>query len=484
MTVRHLAALGLALCIFGISLSSLADEGSVRTLLVEAVRPGLEITVDRGCGATYAIGETLDVIVRSELDGYLTLYDFTTDGLVHQIYPNEYYSDNLIQGGVDYEIPGNLLPFVFRVAPPEGEEVLFAVVTSHPFVFLPDQFFDYSQAFPQIILDDEEAAERLTQSLGIIPNDIRSAVAVCHFSVTESQEPEPQPEPEPEPEPQPEPEGEVYALFVAISDYTGDTDNDFSCPVMQNTIQLIRDAIGTYFDYTKQLNDAEATRVAILAAMQSFLGQAGPDDTVYFHFAGHGVQIDDEDGDERDGKDEAIAPYDVDLILDDEIWDVISGLDAGKAILVFESCHSGTAERGLTSNSLFSITGTRGTTITGGTMIDDLDVVTRSAGGPAVLALQASDASESSWSWCGLDGDSGFAFFAEGLADAFVESSHDADTDEDGWVSFQEAFRLAASYVEDRIEAAINAGRMHTDTTQTPVMYDGIGEPVNAVEVK
>ena len=668
-----------------VAITGIASGNGVRTLLVEAVRPGLEISIDKGCGATYTTGETLDVTVLSELDGYLTIYDFTTDGLVHQIFPNEYYSDNLIQRGVNYRIPGNLLPFVFRVAAPEGEEVLFAVVTSSPVDFLPQEFFDYSYAFPQIILDDEEAADRLTQSIGIIPNDTRSAVAVCHFQVVEAEEPTPSFDysvsaspvsgtatrgdsvsttvrgrrtagtstqvsfsitglpsgvtasvsswswnlgdesrtvtfsvgtsaslgshtitirgsgvgvtrtttfvltieaPVPlfnfsvstsptsgtvtrgdsisttvrgrrtagtstqvsfsiiglpsgvtasvsswswnlgdesrtvtfsvgtsaslgshtitirgsgggatrtttflltvqaqETTPEPKAEGETYGLFIAISDYAGDTDNDFSCPVMQNTIQLIQDTIGSFFDHTKQLDDEEATRSAILATMRSFLGQAGPDDTVYFHFAGHGIQVDDEDGDEADGKDEAIAPYDLKLIIDDEIWEIISNLDARRAILVFESCHSGTAERGLVSSSLYSMPGTRATTA-GGTMIDDLDSSTRSANGPAILALQASDASESSWLWCGRYGSSGLTFFAEGLADAFGESSQEADTDGDGWVSFQEAFRLAKVHVQEIVEEAKSAGDLDPGTTQTPVMSDGIGEPVNAVEVE
>ena len=664
--------------------SSIASGNGVRTLLVEAVRPGLEISVDKGCGATYTTGETLDVSVRSELDGYLTIYDFTTDGLVHQIYPNQYDSNNLIEAGVDYKIPGNLLPFVFRVAAPEGEEVLFAVVTSRPVDFLPQEFFDYSQAFPQIILDDEEAADRLTQSVGIIPNDTRSAVAVCHFQVVEAEEPTPSFDfsvsasptsgtvtrgdsisttvrgrrtagtstqasfsitglpsgvtasvsswswnlgdesrtvtfsvgtsaplgshtitirgsggsvtrtttfrlvveaPAPSfnfsvstsptsgtvmrgdsvsttmhgrrtagtstqvsfsitglpsgvtanvsswnwslgdrsctvtfsvgtsaplgshtitirgtgdgvtrtttfrltvqaQEAIPEPTGEVYGLFIAISDYIGNSDADFPCTLMQNAVQQIQDTIGSFFDHTKQLDDEEATRSAILATMRSFLGQAGPDDTVYFHFAGHGTQVDDEDGDEADGKDEAIAPYDLKLIIDDEIWEIISTLDAGRAILVFESCHSGTAERGLVSSSLFSPAGTR-TVSAGGTMIDDLDVGTRSGNGPAVLALQASDASESAYGWCNsVDAKSGNMHFAEAMCDAFGESSQDADTDGDGWVSFQEAFGMAKEYVQGVIAEKEAAGDLDPGTTQTPVMSDGIGEPVNAVEVE
>ena len=132
---------------------------------------------------------------------------------------------------------------------------------------------------------------------------------------------------------------------------------------------------------------------------------------------------------------------------------------------------------------VYATPGTRAVT-NSSTMIDDFDVSTRSANGPAVLAFQASDASESSWLWCGHYADSSLTFFGEGLADAFGESSHEADTDGDGWVSFQEAFRLPKVFVQDIVDEAEAAGDLDPGTTQTPVTSDGIGEPVNAVEVE
>ena len=93
-----------------------AEEG-VRTVLVEAVRPGLELTVDKGCGGTYVVGETLDVTVRSELDGYLALFDFTTTGQVHRIFPNQHYRDNWIDRDTDYTIQVTYCPSFFGWRP-------------------------------------------------------------------------------------------------------------------------------------------------------------------------------------------------------------------------------------------------------------------------------------------------------------------------------------------------------------------------------
>ena len=519
------------LCFVMVSLGCLANGDGIRTLLVEAVRPGITITVDRGCGGTYLVGETLDVRVRSELDGYLTLFDFTTDGLVHQIYPNQYYSDNRIDGDIEYTIPGNLLPFVFWVAPPEGQEILFAVVTSHPFVFLDEAYFDYSQAFPQILLGNEEAASRMTQGLGIVSSGVRTAVAVCHFFVKEAYatepeptpepepepepnpapppepeptpepepepQPEPQPEPEPEPQPEPEPAPEVYALLVGVGDYDKDyldlqtRDGVLCLEVSRNTLTMVKNAIGGFFDHVKVIHDEESTRSGILSTIHSFLGQAGPDDTVYFHYCGHGSSTDDLDGDETDGYDETLVPYNAyhdedgvwhNEIIDDEIFEAFSNLDAKWAILVFESCHSGSSERGLSVMTPYLSGRTRSLDYDGGTMTDDFAPTgVRNLEGPMVLALQACGPQESAHYKCAADG---VALFAQGMSLAFTEHADDADKNGDGWVSFQEAFHLAGPSVEHVIGECIEEGNCKSDDTQTPQIQDNIKEPVNVISVE
>ncbi|HMB28959.1 MAG TPA: caspase family protein [Blastocatellia bacterium] len=78
-----------------------------------------------------------------------------------------------------------------------------------------------------------------------------------------------------------------------------------------------------------------------------------PGDRVFFFYAGHGSQIADDNGDEPDGKDETLAPYDVDprsganMIRDDLFDEMIGKLSGRRAVLVFDSCHSGTISRGV-----------------------------------------------------------------------------------------------------------------------------------------
>lgn len=69
-------------------------------------------------------------------------------------------------------------------------------------------------------------------------------------------------------------------------------------------------------------------------------------ETVWIHFAGHGTQSVDENGDEIDRKDECIVPSDHDkgrLLKDDDIKKILRKFNPNtKIICVFDCCHSGT----------------------------------------------------------------------------------------------------------------------------------------------
>jgi hypothetical protein len=116
--------------------------------------------------------------------------------------------------------------------------------------------------------------------------------------------------------------------------------------------QLIRSVYK--FAEVKVLINEEATASNIERWFRSWLiAGTQPGDRVFFFYAGHGSQIADDNGDERDGKDETLAPYDVDpssganIIRDDLFDEMIGKLSGRRAVLVFDSCHSGTISRGV-----------------------------------------------------------------------------------------------------------------------------------------
>ena len=146
--------------------------------------------------------------------------------------------------------------------------------------------------------------------------------------------------------------GVKRALLVGINKYQ-------AVPKLQgsiNDIETMRQILLTRWGFPERnisiLKDEAATRAGILAALEQLVKETGPQDTVYFHFSGHGSQVEDLNGDEEDGLDETLVPQDgrsgdVRDITDDEIDAVFARLRAKNAFIVLDSCHSGTATRSL-----------------------------------------------------------------------------------------------------------------------------------------
>ncbi|KAI1294461.1 caspase domain-containing protein [Xylaria venustula] len=93
---------------------------------------------------------------------------------------------------------------------------------------------------------------------------------------------------------------------------------------------------------------SQPTKQNLLRAMHWLVKDARPNDSLFFHYSGHGGQTKDLDGDEPDGYDEVIYPVDfrqVGHITDDEMHRImVRPLQSGvRLTAIFDSCHSGTA---------------------------------------------------------------------------------------------------------------------------------------------
>lgn len=98
------------------------------------------------------------------------------------------------------------------------------------------------------------------------------------------------------------------------------------------------------------LKTAQATRSAIIGALESAANQLKSGDTLVFFFSGHGGQQPDvAGGDESDGRDETLVAYDGELV-DDQLNGAWLKFKAGVRIFMLsDSCNSGTNYRGLRS---------------------------------------------------------------------------------------------------------------------------------------
>ncbi|MGB0911625.1 MAG: caspase family protein, partial [Nitrospirales bacterium] len=143
------------------------------------------------------------------------------------------------------------------------------------------------------------------------------------------------------------------ALLIGIGKYQGLP----RLPGSKNDISLVHQVLQTRYGFAEKnmriMRDEEATRTNVLSALKQFVSEVGPNDIAYIHYSGHGSQVEDVNGDEvGDQLDETIVPHDgrtdgVPDITDDELEAIFSKLKTKTAIVVLDSCHSGTATRGL-----------------------------------------------------------------------------------------------------------------------------------------
>ena len=123
--------------------------------------------------------------------------------------------------------------------------------------------------------------------------------------------------------------------------------------------KLLTGAMGYREDDIMILRDADATRAAILENLETWLGDRKAGERVFFYYVGHGHFTKDANGDEADGLDETLVPFDAavdrsgpavavkNMVLDDELAAAFDRLKGRQVTAVIDSCHSGTVTRSL-----------------------------------------------------------------------------------------------------------------------------------------
>lgn len=155
------------------------------------------------------------------------------------------------------------------------------------------------------------------------------------------------------------------ALVVGISNYPASRYKNAGWGKIHgaNDALMIQKTLKRQGFKTTLLTDREATAQRIRKALQRLQTEAGRGDLVYIHFSCHGQPVEDRNGDESDGWDEAIVPYDAlkipvagvydgqNHIIDDELSLYLDNLrkklgDTGFVYVVVDACHSGGIDRG------------------------------------------------------------------------------------------------------------------------------------------
>lgn len=206
------------------------------------------------------------------------------------------------------------------------------------------------------------------------------------------------------------PEGESrWAIIIGISDYAG-TANDLD--YCDDDAREFYSALTVTYGWNKEnivmLIDKDAKTANILDAIAWVAERENEGDEVVFFYSGHGsVSNRDMDGDEE-RKDECIVPWEAtfsSLIWDGQLKNAFANFDSTRIVFYFDSCYSG----GMT----------------------DLE----GAGRLVLMACEENQVSLESSVW--QNGQFTYYFVDKGMINKL------ADKNEDGRVTFEEAFDFA-----------------------------------------
>jgi hypothetical protein len=141
------------------------------------------------------------------------------------------------------------------------------------------------------------------------------------------------------------------ALLVGINRYPDPENTLHGC---LNDVRQVEALIHGHFGFPgngaiRRLTDARATTAAIVSGLHWLVDSASAGDVLVFHYSGHGSQVPDTHGDEADGLDEIICPYDLDWddpFTDDDLQAIVGRIPSGVNLtVILDSCHSGTGLR-------------------------------------------------------------------------------------------------------------------------------------------
>lgn len=348
---RGTTTLGLALLAGLLALSTSARAQTERGVIVEGARNDdssfmVRVAVDRP-ERTYRVGDTMQVTVSSERDGFLYLLYLDAGNTITCLYPNAYQSDNRIAAGnPSVTIPQFGAAFRLRIAPPTGKEVLKAIVSTEqiPQAQLQSMLAGKGSPFASLSKEQVKAVnvELSKQSPGAWAEhfvEITTQAAEGGGSVPIRPDPDPV-------------KARRVGLFIGISQFQDQriptlTVADKDAQAMAESMrQLCR------LDEVQVLLNDQATRSNIEQSICQWLpSKANAGDTIVLYWSGHGGRCADTSGRHSDGYAEYLVPHDGSLenadltrktmVLDDAFGRWLQFLDGRRVAIILDTCHSG-----------------------------------------------------------------------------------------------------------------------------------------------
>lgn len=289
----------------------------------------------------YEQGELMKVTVRSQRSGYLYLMYKQVDGSSKCLFPNVYESDNRIESDEEITIPTSDQGFKLRCNDPFGEELLVALVSGRP---LPVEQLGVRSLTKEIVtdVDLESFAKTIRKAMHVeaataAGTSDQWAEHSVRIKTVRSGSRTPSVS-----------DVQRIGLFIGISKYDDDRVRDLN--ICHQDAKIMAAAMKEHggLDGLGVLINEDATRGNIQQAFRELKLKSNPGDELFIYWSGHGASCADTGGDEDDGRDELLIPYDASaedaegtMILDDTLGRWIQELDGRKVAVILDACHSG-----------------------------------------------------------------------------------------------------------------------------------------------
>jgi hypothetical protein len=465
-----------AVIFFAFGLTALADDDKdfVRRRTVnEDAGFMIRIDVDRP-DRIYYEGETMTISMVAEKDCYVYLVYYNAENQIHCLFPSEAHDKNFVKAGVKVQIPAPNDPNPLVATAPFGKELLQVIATREPV-----DLFDGKALSRATPLKLEEVTHAVDKARSL-ERDFRRRPATASANSGQAHEVPPGFFAEAQlplatlPGKRPrtvEKQQRRLGVCVGISNY-----GDPRIPklhVCHDDARQMAEAFKTQcgLDEVLLLVNEQATLEMIRKAIYELMVQnTRPGDAVFLFFSGHGGRCADTNGDEADGLDEYLVPYDAEpgrpetMLLDDMFARWIAALDGRQVFIMLDNCYSGGSSKGVRQELLGDVKGLDGG-IEGGAHVLDLDFLdgelkrAKDLGQKGTAVLAASRADQIAWEMSNGKGSVLTYFVVQALG------IPDADTDHDGRVSVKELYDTVKLPVARYVKETFNA-------RQDPILLD------------
>ena len=154
-------------------------------------------------------------------------------------------------------------------------------------------------------------------------------------------------------------QAKAVALLIGVGDYS---DAQLDIPGVDRDLdkaeQMVK-RLGLADEDIVRLYNAQATVESVEAQLTRWASELAVDDQAYIYLSTHGLQLADTNGDEPDGRDEAIALSDFSIgnrgdevevsgvLLDDRLAELLAALPNQRTLVIADTCHSGSISKSL-----------------------------------------------------------------------------------------------------------------------------------------